>query len=87
MRTVRGPRPWPVCLFAALFLLAALLRLVVSLMDPLVMLMEVYRVWPGLAFSRDSAIVLANAQFTIAQIGSRAPRTWPRGSIYSGRWS
>ena len=68
MRTVRGPRPWPVCLFAALFLLAALLRLVVSLMDPFVMLMEVDRVWPGLSYTRDSAIVLANAQFTIACI-------------------
>lgn len=68
MRTVSGPRPWPVCLFAALFLLAALLRLVVSLMDPLVMLMEVDRVWPGLSFTRDSAIILANTQFTIACI-------------------
>ncbi len=68
MRQVRGPRPWPVCLFAALFLLAALLRLVVSLMDPFVMLMEVDQVWPGLSFTRDSAMVLANAQFTIACI-------------------
>lgn len=82
MRKVRGPRPWPVCLFAALFLLAALLRLVVSLMDPFVMLMEVDRVWQGLAFTRDSAIV-ANAQFTIACIP--VALVWFRAAQFA-RW-
>lgn len=83
MRKVRGPRPWPVCLFAALFLLAALLRLVVSLMDPFVMLMEVDRVWQGLASTRHSAIVVANAQFTIACIP--VALVWFRAAQFA-RW-
>jgi len=68
MRKVSGARPWPVCLFAALFLLAAMLRLLVGLLDPFIMMMEIDRVWPGLAQTRDAGIIAANAQFTIACI-------------------
>lgn len=68
MRKVSGPRPWPVWLFAALFLLAAFLRLLVGLLDPLIMLVELDRVLPSLAESRDAAIIAANAQFTITCI-------------------
>lgn len=68
MTRPRGPRPWPIRLFAALFLLAATIRLVTGLIDPAPMIADLFRWMPGTEITVDMAIVALCAEFTIACI-------------------
>ena len=72
MKLVRGPRPLAIRVFAAAFLAAAVLRLVRGLGDPGAAAMTFAVHWPGLAWTRDAAIVALSAEFTIALI----PLVW-----------
>lgn len=67
MMLAKGPRPWPIRLFAALFAGAALATLASALLhlDQQVALLA--SDWPAIA-NHDGAIVLASARFTIALI-------------------
>ncbi|MWV26422.1 hypothetical protein [Aurantiacibacter rhizosphaerae] len=65
---VEGPRPWPIRLFAILFLGAALLRLVAGLYDPTRMIADLLNWLPRTAITTDLAIVALSAEFTIACI-------------------
>lgn len=68
MTSPRGPRPWPIRLFAILFLFAATIRLVAGLIDPTPMNADLFRWLPGMAITEDLAIVALCAEFTIACI-------------------
>ncbi len=77
MKTVEGPRPWPIRLFAVLFLAAALIRLVAGLIDPTPMIADLVRWFPGQIITWDMAIVALSAEFTIACIP--VALVWLRG--------
>ncbi|WP_162925106.1 hypothetical protein [Aurantiacibacter odishensis] len=68
MRTVSGPRPFPIRLFAALFLFAALIRLIAGLIDTTPMIADLFRWLPLTVITQDLAIVALSAEFTIACI-------------------
>jgi hypothetical protein len=68
MRWARGPRPWPVWLFAAAFGAAAVLRLVTGLGDLVRAQMGWIIRFPALPWDRDWTIVALSAEFTIALI-------------------
>ncbi|MDY7096523.1 MAG: hypothetical protein SXU28_00135 [Pseudomonadota bacterium] len=68
MTIAKGPRPWSIWVFAALFLIAALNRLVLGLAS-LPVQQEIYQLmipWEG--WNRDWTIVALSAVFSIAFI-------------------
>ena len=68
MRLAKGPRPWPVRVFAAAFLMAAIIRLSVDLQTPWRTVFDLSARFPALDITRDHAIIILCAQFTIACI-------------------
>jgi hypothetical protein len=67
MRLAEGPRPWPIRLFAVLFLIAGACTLASQLRNPGAVAAMLAHYSPALA-NRDGAIVAASARFTITLI-------------------
>lgn len=67
MRLAKGPRPWPIRLFAVLFAGAALATLANALLHVDQQAALLARDWPAVA-THNGAIVLAGTRFTIALI-------------------
>ena len=68
MKRARGPRPWSVRLFAALFLGVALILLVRRLSDPVEFAFVIDRYVSLQTDFKDTGIILASALFAIACI-------------------
>ena len=68
MTGLRRSRPWPVRLFAALFLLAAAIRLAIGLIDLTPMVATLFNWLPWTQITFDMARVALFAEFTIACI-------------------
>ena len=67
MMLAKGPRPWPIRLFAVLFLIAGACTLASQLQNPGATAAMLADYSPALA-NRDGAIVAASARFTITLI-------------------
>ncbi len=68
MRLARGPRPWSIRLFAALFLLAGSWQLVDRLTRPLMAQLVFEDRFPALSWTPEWVIVASFTEFTIALI-------------------